>query len=211
MSVFPIFIDLKGKKCVVVGGGKVAARKIETLLQFDSNIIVISPAVCERVQELKWEGRVVVIKKKYSEEDIEGAFMVIAATNDMKINEKVYNNAIENGTFVNVVDSPEKCTFIFPSVVKRQDLVVGISTSGGYPALSKKLRQKVEQLLPESYGNILETLKDCRRRAEAEVQNIDKRKELLNRILDEILFYEDAITPGQLQIRIDNIFEEYKL
>lgn len=210
MPAFPLFIALKGKKCVVVGGGEVASRKIQVLLEFDAFITVISPEISESIQELKWQGKVIVIKKRYSEDDIEGAFMVIAATSDEKVNQKVYNDALRSNIFVNVADCPEKCTFTFPSVVTRDELVIGISTSGGYPALAKKLRQKIEDVIPESYGTLLHILKQCRSRAQAEVYDAAKRRELLNRVLDEVVFYEDAVTSGVLMARIEDIFGEYK-
>lgn len=211
MPAFPLFVDLKGKKCVVIGGGKVATRKIESLLGFGARIVVVSPGITERIQDLKWQDRVIVLKKRYSEEDLEGAFMAIAATSDRRVNEKIYEDAVRSGIFVNVIDSPEKCTFVFPSLVKRNDLVVGITTSGGYPALSKAVRKKIEEILPESYGRILEILRECRNRAEVQITDPDTRKQLLDRLLDEITFYEDAVTEEQLKTRIENIFGEYRV
>lgn len=210
MAVFPLFIDLKGKRCVIIGAGRVAERKIETLLEFSTDILVISPETTERIQQLKWEDKLVVIKKRYSEEDIEGAFMVIAATSDSKVNEKIYCDAVKRNIFVNVVDNPERCTFIFPSVVKRGELVVGISTSGSYPVLSKKIREKINSVLPKKLGSMVQTLKECRKRAEQQIPDSCNRKELLDKIADEIIFYEEAVSEKQLKIRIDNIFEEYK-
>ena len=210
MPAFPLFIDLKGKRCVVVGGGEVAARKIQTLLEFDAFITVISPDISESIQELKWQGKVIVIKKRYSEDDIEGAFMVIAATSDEKVNQKVYNDALRSNIFVNMADCPEKCTFTFPSVVTRDDLVIGISTSGGYPALAKKLRQKIEGIIPECYGALLQVLKQCRIRAQDEIGDAAMRRELLNKVLDEVVFYEDAVTPEVLMARIEDMFGEYR-
>lgn len=209
MPMFPLFIDLRSKKCVVIGGGAVAERKVETLLQFDTHITVVSPEITDRIQQLKWEGRVVVIRKKYSEEDLEGAFLVVAATSDEKTNERISIDAAKNNLFVNVADCPERCTFVFPAVVRRDELVVGISTSGGYPGLSKKIRQDIDKILPRDYGSMLETLKQCRERAEAEVRDSGRRKRLLEQLLDEMVLYEGAVTRERLSKRIDDIFEEY--
>lgn len=192
MPVFPLFVDLKDKLCVVVGGGKVAARKIDTLLQFEAKIRVVSPELSGRLEELKREGRVEVVERVYSEGDLEGAFIAIAATSDSMLNGEIYNYAVKNNIFVDVADCPQKCTFIFPSVVKRGDLVVGISTSGGYPALSKNIRKRIDGMLPQTYGDILEILKDCRKRAAVEIQDQAARKEILSRIMDEVeeIFWE---------------------
>ncbi|MCX7711185.1 MAG: bifunctional precorrin-2 dehydrogenase/sirohydrochlorin ferrochelatase [Clostridia bacterium] len=210
MAMFPAFIDIKGKKCVVVGGGKVATRKIETLLKFEPRIVVVSPEISERIQALKWEDKVVVIKKKYSSEDLEGACLVIAATDHSSVNDRVFQDAQKSGILVNIADDPDKCTFIFPSVIMRDDLVVGISTSGSFPALSKMIRERVEQVLPEFYEGIVGVLKDCRERALREIEDVEIRQKLMNRLLDEVLFYEDAIPFEHLMQRIDCLFEEYK-
>lgn len=210
MAMFPVFINLKGKNCLVVGGGKVAARKIETLLEFEPRITVISPDINEGIQQLKYENKVVVVKKKYSADDMDNAFIAIAATDDPVVNDRVHSDAQSRGILVNVVDSREKCTFVFPSVVVRDELVVGISTSGSFPVLSKRIREKVEAVLPEFYSGLIQALKGWRERAEEEVKDEAVRRELLNKILDEVLFYEDAISNHQRAERIDKIFEEYK-
>lgn len=210
MSVFPLFMDLRGKKCVVVGGGNVATRKIEALLDFDADIHVISPESTAEINELYYEGRIKVFEKKYEEKDLENAFLVIAATSDSSVNEIVYVDAVGRNVPVNVVDCPQKCTFIFPSIVKRGDLVIGISTSGGYPALSKCIREKVEMVIPETYAELLMTLKECRRRASTEVRNPQKRREMLGKLMEEVLCFGDNTSQEDLKQRIENIFGDYR-
>lgn len=210
MSVFPLFIDLKNKKCVIIGGGKVATRKVETLIQFEAEIIVVSPEVSEQLQRQIEKGILKHVGRGYCETDIEGAFLVVASTSDRVVNEKIYYDALKQGIFVNVADSPDKCTFIFPSVVKRNDLVVGISTSGSYPVLSKYIRKKIDNMLPENFQeNVTEVIKKCRERALLEIENDDKRKEILNRILDEAVFAEKVTNIEELSEKIDIIFGEY--
>lgn len=209
MAVFPLFVDLKGRKCIIVGGGKVAERKTETLLEFNTEIIIISPVVTERIQQLNKDNRLVVIEKNYSQEDLENAFIVVAATNDSKVNEKIYNDAVKNNIFVNVADSKERCTFVFPSIVKRDELVVGVSSSGNYPALSKKIREKIDSVIPRELGNMVKILKAFRTRVKL-LPDTDKRRELLNRIADEIVFNDEVETENQLENKLNNIFEEYK-
>ena len=147
MAVFPVFIDLSGKKCVVIGGGKVAGRKIAALVDFDAEILVVSPALSGELQELQQRGKIIHSAGEYSETDLAGAFLAVAATNDRTVNEQVYHDAVKNGILVNTADNPAQCTFIFPAVVKKDDLVIGISTSGKYPGLSKSIRQMIAQML----------------------------------------------------------------
>ncbi|MGI6776955.1 MAG: precorrin-2 dehydrogenase/sirohydrochlorin ferrochelatase family protein [Acetivibrionales bacterium] len=191
MAVFPLFIDLSGKKCVVVGGGNVAERKIETLLRFNSRVIVISPETSKRINELDMEGRVSVIKDVYTKEYLDGAFLVIAATSDRVLNDRIHYDCTERNIFVNVADNPEKCTFVFPSVVKRGNLVIGISTSGGYPLLSKKVREEIEQILPQNFQDIVEALEEIREKALEKIDDPERRKEFLKSVLDRLWRFEN--------------------
>ncbi|MCR4436331.1 MAG: bifunctional precorrin-2 dehydrogenase/sirohydrochlorin ferrochelatase [Clostridiales bacterium] len=209
MPLFPLFIDLKGKKCVIVGGGRVATRKIESLVGFEAEITVVSPEITGRIQELEKDKKLCTVRRGFEEGDLEGAFMAIAAASDRQVNQRVYGEAVKRNIHVNVADDPQKCTFVFPSLVKRNDLVVGISTSRSYPALSKKIRQKIEEVLPGTYGERLEILKDSRIRAEKEVRDIEVRKKLLDRILEEVLLFEAGAPEEQLISRLDRIFGEY--
>lgn len=210
MAVFPLFIDLSEKKCVVIGGGKVAERKTQTLLDFTSRVTVISPNITEKIKKLESESRLTVIKEKYSKEYLEGAFLVIAATDDRGINEKVAFEAGMQNIFVNVADCPQKCTFVFPSVVKRDELVIGISTSGGFPAISKGIREKIDKILPVEMGNVLKALKDTRKEAENKFNDQNIRKELFNKITEEVLLNTASLSSEELEIRIKSIFKEYE-
>lgn len=208
MPLFPLFIDLRGKKCIVVGGGNVAARKIEALIGFEADITVISPEVTDRIKELEQAGELSIIPRGYRADDLEEAFLAIAATSDRQTNERVYSEAARKNILVNVADNGSKCTFIFPSLVKRNDLVIGISTSRGYPSLSKKVRQEIESAVPEAYGELLELLKTFRSRVEAEVEDMEERKAMLNRIVNEA-FNSDGMVPlEKTKSRIEELFGE---
>jgi precorrin-2 dehydrogenase / sirohydrochlorin ferrochelatase len=212
MAVFPLFIDLNGKRCIVIGGGKVATRKAETLLEFQTDVIVVSPEISGRLQELHQCGNLTWRQKIYTADDLEGAFLVIAATSDRLVNEEIYEDSVAKGIMVNTADDPDKCTFIFPSVVKRDDLVIGISTSGKYPALSKAVRKKMEKMLtPNINGEMLGLLAECRQRAIREVKDASVRKELIERLLEELLFCEEASSNEVLYSKIDRIFGDYNL
>ncbi|MEW6679701.1 MAG: bifunctional precorrin-2 dehydrogenase/sirohydrochlorin ferrochelatase [bacterium] len=137
---YPIFLDIEGKRCVVVGGGKVAKRKIERLLEARADVVVISPDLDESLKE-----RVLWIKREYKNGDLEGAFIAIAATNDKQINQMVYNEAEKMGILINVVDKPKLCRFIVPSLIQRDDVTIAISTEGKDPSLAKEIRIKIEK------------------------------------------------------------------
>lgn len=206
MAVFPLFVDLKGKPCVVIGGGEVAARKVEILLRFEADIWVIAPKVSQSITSLCENGFLKIKRKKYSKEDLEGAALVIAATSSNEVNEQVYNEAKARNLPINVVDDPDKCSFIFPSVVKRGDLVIGISTSGSYPALSKKIRKLTEELFTEEYSDILDLLADFRLRVRNSNLESHERAAVLKKTIED--FYSNGvITAGALSI----IIEKYNI
>lgn len=209
MSVFPLFIDLKGKKCIIIGGGNVAARKVEILLQFGAHLVVISPELIPELEAHKEKGAFIHIDRLYYDKDIEGAFLVIAATSDNEANEMIYNAAVKLNIFVNVVDDPKKCTFIFPSVIKKDDLVIGVSTSGSFPMLSKKLRKKIENIVPMNFdGYLTGVLRQWRERAGSNIPDTEKRKEFMNRVLD-LVFDNQVKDSSEMNEKIERIFGEY--
>ena len=208
--LFPLFVDLQGKKCLVVGGGNVAVRKIETLLSFGAEIFVVSPEVTEGIEELARCRKLSVAQRSYCPSDLEGVSLAIAATNVNQVNRQVYMEAKERNIPVNVVDKPEMCTFVFPSIVKRQELVIGISTSGGFPALSKRIRQMLEKVIPENLGELLGFLKGIRNRLKDEVESPAERKLLLERLLDEVFTCKGIKEKEPLQQRIDQAIRKYK-
>lgn len=209
MALFPLFIDLNGKKCIFVGGGNVAARKIEALLPFNPEIVVISPETDSRIKEFANEGKLTIISRTYYRGDLAGAFMAVAAASDRRINDEAYNEAVKEGIYINVADSPEKCTFTFPAVVKRDEIVIGISTSGSYPALSKRIRQMVEGVLPEDLGRVAAVLQKFRRKALEEIGDWENRRKFINRALEEALGIEISSTEDDLSGKIQKIFEVY--
>lgn len=210
MPLFPMFVDLKGRKCTCIGGGRVAERKIEALLDFEADITVISPDVSERVELLDRSGLIKVIKRKYIEGDIDGSFLVLAATPEREVNNRIYRAAAAANIFVNVADSPEECTFIFPSLVKRDEMVIGISTSGSSPALSRKVRENLEKLFPEAFGRVLKVLAEYRKRAAKELVNNDIRRRAISEMTDAAFESGQDISEEQLIIKISDIYEVYR-
>ena len=162
MAYYPIFLELKGKPCLVVGGGQVAARKVEGLLAAGARVTVVSPKLEPDLSKLKSERRIGHVDKQYQRVDVKGYAVVIAATDDRATNERVASDARRDGVPVNVVDEPAMCDFIVPSVVRRGDVVLAISTGGLSPALARWLRQQLESYLSEDFDRLVQLLAEVR-------------------------------------------------
>ncbi len=197
MAMFPMYVDLKGKRCLIVGGGAIAYRKAEILLRFEADIIIIAPEACSSLVELEKQDKLKIIRSTYTKNDINEVYLVVAATSSMETNEQVYEDAVNMNIPVNVVDDPEKCTFIFPSIVKRGPLTIGISTSGVYPALSKKIRKITEEIFPEDYSEIVEMLAGFRSRVRKSCLTQPEKEHELRNVLEEF-YSKGEITPRAL-------------
>ena len=175
MKYYPINLNLEGKKAVVVGGGKVAERKVMQLLECGAKVTVISPKVTKKIRSLADKSQVNVIDRKYRVGDLKGAVVAIAATDNPAINKQVPKEARKRRVLINVVDSPELCDFIMPSIIRRGDLVISISTSGKFPFLSKKLRIMLEGLIGEEYGIELDRLAGLRNKLKTKISPLRHR------------------------------------
>jgi precorrin-2 dehydrogenase/sirohydrochlorin ferrochelatase len=158
MKYFPISLNITGRKCTVVGGGRVAARKMEALLEYGGDVQIISPELTGELQSLQQAGRIKWLSRDYQPGDLSGSFLVIAATDDKDVQEKVYREAEKNGQLVNVADVPERCNFILPATVTRDSLTVSVSTAGNSPALARRLRQELETTIRPEHGILGEML-----------------------------------------------------
>ena len=155
MPLFPIFIDLKGRRALIVGGGRVALRKAERLMPYGADICAVAPEFEDAFRSL---SGVTLLERRFEPGDIEGAALVIAATDDVELNAAVSELCRWENVPVNVVDDIEKCSFVFPSLVRRGELSVGISTGGASPSAAQYVRRGVEQLVPEGFEGILDFL-----------------------------------------------------
>ena len=185
MALFPVYMELAGRLCVIAGGGPVAERKAASLLEYGAAVQVVSPDFTAGLLEMESAGKIKAVRRRFTMEDMEGAFLVIAATPDRRLNEAIGLRAAERAVLADIADNPGMCTFTFPSTVKRGELVVGISTSGGFPAMSKYIGDRLEGLLPENLGNVLETLKGYRNRAKSCIKDGKRRRELMGRLMEE--------------------------
>ena len=161
-AYYPIFLNITGKKCVVVGGGQIALRKVRTLLDYGASVRVISPELCSELNKMAENGAINIQQRRYRSGDLQEAFVVIAATNDSTINLKVGKDARSNALLVNVVDAPESSGFIAPSYVRRGDVTIAISSGGRSPALSQKIRTKLEEDFGEEYISLARMISEVR-------------------------------------------------
>ena len=152
MSYFPMFIELAGQDCLVVGAGKVAERKVRILLEYGPNVRVVAPEATERLRQFAAQGRIKLFLRPYSKGDLEGAQLVIAACSDPDVNREISRICRERKIPVNVVDVKEECSFLFPALVKDGNVTVGISTGGESPAMAGLLKERVRQAIPQNCG-----------------------------------------------------------
>jgi len=164
MKYYPVLLDLDGKLCVVVGGGRVAERKVRNLLQAGARVQVISPQLTFSLTRFKEKGKFIHRQRSFRSADLHGAFLAIAATDDRRVNERVFEQALRQKIPVNVVDDPVHCSFIVPSLVQRGDLLIAVSTSGQSPALARALRQKLQKEIGPEYVFLLKLLGAVRKK-----------------------------------------------
>jgi precorrin-2 dehydrogenase/sirohydrochlorin ferrochelatase len=158
MNYYPICLQIEGRQCLVVGGGKVAERKARGLLDSGAKVTVISPELTEGLHKLQAAGEIIWQPRGYQGDDVAGFFLVMAATDDSAVQDQIHADAARLNILLNVADVPEKCNFILPALVKRGALTLAISTSGKSPALAKTLRQKLEVWLGPEYELLTEVM-----------------------------------------------------
>lgn len=175
-NLFPMFLKLEGRNVLVVGAGKVGEPKIGGLLETGALIRVVSIEASPKVREWAREGKLDLELRPFSPDDLDGAFLAIVATNSRSLNERVYHEAQRRGVLCNVVDVPDLCDFFYPSVVRRGDLQIAISTGGQSPSLAQKIRQQLEQQFGPGYAQWVAELGETRRLILA--SDLDKERKL---------------------------------
>jgi len=200
MALFPIFLKLTGRPCTVIGGGNLAESKIESLLTANARVTVIAPRTNPRIAVLAGSGELTLQSRNYVHGDLAGQFLAVAATDDPAVNRAVFAEAEGSGVLINAVDDPPFCDFYFPSVVRRGDLQIAISTAGASPALAQRLRKEINELLPLDAGEWLMELGNLRR----EVLQLEPlnpaRNELLHQLASrEVCSYDQC--PSRLMAR----------
>lgn len=182
MAYYPSFLNIQGKRCVVIGGGKVALRKIKALLDCGTNVTVVSPALHRDLAQLAEAGTISLIHRDYKAGDLKDAFIAIAATTETETNKRVAMEAKRRGILVNVVDDLEQSDFIVPSCLRRGELTIAVSTAGKSPALARKIRTRLEQDLGEEYTSLVALISEVR--SELRQQGITVNKNAWQKALD---------------------------
>ena len=184
MRYYPVFLDLRGKNCLVVGGGRVAERKIRTLLDCGAQVRVVSRELTEWIDEQVKNGRVEFAGEEFHPGQMEGVRLVIAATSNRELNREVAREADSRSIWCNVADQPEDCTFILPSIVVRGDLTIAVSTSGKSPALARKIREELEKKFGEEYAKFTEILGLIRKQVLKKYDREEDRKKIFTSLVE---------------------------
>jgi len=185
-NYYPAFLDLTGKRCVVVGGGRVAERKCSALIRAGAKVTVISPEITRRLEGYREKGLIKHIRRQYRKGDIGAAFIVVVATGSKDTNKKVAGDALASHKLLNVVDAPSLCNFIVPSVVKRGPLTIAISTGGASPAVARAIRKEIEQLYGPEFSRFLNAMKRVRQMAMREIPDRRERERFLRGLVGKI-------------------------
>jgi precorrin-2 dehydrogenase/sirohydrochlorin ferrochelatase len=184
MKYYPINLNIENQVCVVVGGGEVGTRKVLTLLECGSTVTVISPTSTEILQRLSNEEKITLIERNYAGFDVENAFLVIGATDNEALNRQIQADCQRYQTLCNIADRPELCNFILPSIIRRGDLIVAISTSGKSPAFAKQLRRELENRFGPEYAVFLTLMGAIRTRLLSQAHEPEAHKGLFETLIN---------------------------
>ena len=188
MAKYPIFLELSGRRVVVIGGGAVAVRKAQSLLSAGARLVVVAEKIDDMLTALCQGTNAELIKSKYSKDYLAVAVLAIAATNDHQLNRRIYKDCQELEILCNVVDEPQLCDFFVPAVVKRGGLQIAIGTEGHSPAYAGHLRKKLERMFTDKHGEFLAELEKLRKRIIKDVPDANRRKALLGQLVDDESF-----------------------
>ena len=184
MEYLPIFVQIKNRPCLVVGGGSIAARKVALLRKAQADVTVVSPELCAELKQLNEDGLIQHIGRKFEDSDLESCVLVIAATDTRAVNERVSQLANQLRLPVNVVDNPDLCSFIMPSIIDRSPVVIAISTGGSSPVLARLIRTKLEGSIPAAYGRLATLVEGFRDKVKKAFPNVESRRGFWENILE---------------------------
>lgn len=198
-----MMMNLLQRRCVVVGGGKVAERKVASLLEAGAEVTLVSPTLTPKLASLAKSEIICHLPREYRSEDLKEAFLCVVATNDRRLQKRIAKEAKEQGVLANIVDSEEACDFLVPSYFRRGDLLVSISTAGKSPALAKRIRKDLEEIFGWEYERLLKVLTGLRPRLLEEVKDPGRRQSILERSADpELLTLVRETDPESLPDRV---------
>lgn len=212
MSYFPLFVDLTDKKCLVVGGGGVATRKVRMLLDFGARVSVVSKSICDDLFLLSTDNENLSLsEREFCEEDICEMYLVIAATNDDILNGQISLLCKEKNIPVNVVDRIDECSFILPAYVKEKNVVAAFSSGGNSPVLAQYLKSRAKEFLTEEIGEVNECLGKTRNKIRNIFPTETIRKEVFKGILEYALSNNNIPTEKEIEIIISRYKETYEI
>ncbi|NLL17445.1 MAG: bifunctional precorrin-2 dehydrogenase/sirohydrochlorin ferrochelatase [Clostridia bacterium] len=197
---YAVSLNLVNKKCLVVGGGRVAERKVKSLLDCKAEVVVVSPEVTAGLKQLAEDGIINYRAREYTVDDLNGVFIAISATNCQELNRRVAGDCFARNIPINAVDDPEYCSFIVPAIVRRGDLTISISTGGKSPALAKKIRQELEQQYGNEYATLLQYLGRIREQVLEKVPDQEQREKVFRCLVENHLKLLELIESHQEQI-----------
>lgn len=207
--LYPVYFKLDHKLCLVVGGGRVAERKIGSLLECGAVVRVVSPEVTPLIEQWNHQEKVELRQREYHPNDLDDTFLVFAATNQPKVNQRIVEDCRIKNLPINVVDDPEGCNFAVPSVVRRGKLSIAVSTGGASPLLAAKIRRQLERHFGPEYGEFLEILADLRQRILNEVEEIEDRQVIFGKLIEsDILELLKENKRDQVKERIDKCLSQ---
>lgn len=181
MKYYPAFLDLKNKKCVVIGGGRVAERKVRSLLKTEAKVWVISPHLTSYLRKLRNKEKICYVNDRYKKKFLRGAFLVIAATDEPATNRAIFQDALKERLLINCVDSPLQSNFIVPAVFERGDLIIAISTSGKIPSGAKKVKEDLKKVIDTEYISSLKILERVRKKIKGKYSS-SRCRQILTRL-----------------------------
>ncbi len=197
MDYLPLFLDVKNRPCLIIGGGAVAARKVAMLERARAAITVIAPKISVALQQRVDDGTITWQRKKFSEQDLQGYQLVMAATDDRRINAKVAACCRRRGILVNAADDSKNCDFILPSIIDRSPVQIAVSTGGASPVLARMLRTKLENSTPAAYGQLAKLIEDHRLEVKKKFISVDQRRKFWEQLLQGPV--AELVFAGQLQ------------
>ena len=192
---YPLFADLHGRRCVVIGGGAVAQRKVTTLLRYGADVILVSPTATKRLLAYARKGTIRHVPRRFRPSDLGGCWLAYAATDDQESNELVFRHATRRRIFTNVVDQKPLCSFIAPAIATRGDLVIAVSTGGASPTIAKRLRRELQQAIGAEYARMIRLLKGLRTVAKRRLPSYHDRKRYFDRLVQGRAF--DLVRAGR--------------
>ena len=179
-NYYPVMLDIRGRLAIVIGGDRVAAEKAAALGASGAEVRVISPQFCDELLKQAEHKRVMLHQKAYKPGDLAGAFVVVAATNDPQLVQAIWSETQKRGQLVNIVDVPAYCTFILPSILRREPLTIAVSTEGTNPSLAKRIRHDLEEIFPPAYGTYLQLAALARTHLRQHGVSYERRDEFFN-------------------------------